>query len=206
MANNKEDYLLVTWEFIETIGHVSEKDIARRLKISAPTASEYVSKLQGDGLLKKRGRDLDFTAKGYRKVIPMVREHRVVEVFAYKFLEIPWEDSHSSVMELEHLFHGEKGEKLFKNIGKPETCPHGNPVNPMEVVKEIPASFAEPGKYKLSRISFEDRKLLKEMASIAAFPGTTLEVLMDDTVRIESENGGIKLDPFNSYALKLLKA
>lgn len=205
MPNNKEDYLLVTWEFLETIGRVTEKDIARRLKISAPTASEYVTKLEKDGLIKKNGRDLGFTTSGYRKVVPMVREHRIVEVFAYKFLEIPWEDSHSSVMELEHLFHGEKGEKLFKNIGKPETCPHGNPVNPLVTHKEVSASLAEPGHYKLNRISFEDRRLLKEMSSIAAFPGATLEVLNDDSIRIESENGSMKLDPFTSYALKLIR-
>lgn len=205
MPNNKEDYLLVTWEFLETIGRVTEKDIAKRLKISAPTASEYISKLESDGLLAKNGRDLSFTTKGMRKTVPIVREHRVVEVFAYKFLEIPWEDSHSSVMELEHLFHGEKGEKLFKNIGKPETCPHGNPVNPSEMGKEISASLAEPGTYTLNRISFEDRKLLKELANISAYPGTTLQVISDDTVRIATENGEIKLDPFTSYALKLTK-
>lgn len=205
MANNKEDYLLVTWEFIETIGRVSEKDIARRLKISAPTASEYISKLESDGLLTKNGRDVNFTPKGIRKTVPMVREHRIVEVFAYKFLEIPWEDSHSSVMELEHLFHGEKGEKLFKNIGKPDTCPHGNPVNPLVTHKEVSASIAEPGQYKLNRVSFEDRRLLREMSSIAAFPGVTLEVLNEDDIRIESENGSMKLDPFTSYALKLTK-
>ncbi len=206
MANNKEDYLLVTWEFVETIGRVSEKDIARRLKISAPTASEYISKLESDGLLTKNGRDVNFTPKGIRKTVPMVREHRIVEVFAYKFLEIPWEDSHSSVMELEHLFHGEKGEKLFKNIGRPETCPHGNPVNPSDIKKEISVSLAEPGKYKLNRISFEDRRLLKEMSSISAFPGATLEVFNDNSLRVETENGELKLDQFTSYALKLVKA
>lgn len=205
MANNKEDYLLVTWEFMETIGRVSGMDIAKRLKISAPTASEYISKLESDGLLTRNGRDLNFTTKGMRKTVPMVREHRIVEVFAYKFLEIPWEDSHSSVMELEHLFHGTKGENLFKNIGKPETCPHGNPVNPSDLGKEVSASLAEPGRYVLGRISFEDRKLLKEMASISAFPGVPLEVINDDTVRIETENGELKLDAFNSYALKLVK-
>ncbi|HKJ96453.1 MAG TPA: metal-dependent transcriptional regulator [Thermoplasmataceae archaeon] len=205
MANNKEDYLLVTWEFIETIGRVSEKDIARRLKISAPTASEYVSKLVDDGLLVKRGRDVNFTSRGYRKVMPMVREHRIVEVFAYKFLEIPWEDSHSSVMELEHLFHGDKGEKLFKNIGRPETCPHGNPVNPSERKKEVSASLAEPGKYTLNRVSFEDRKLLREMSSVSAFPGASVELLNDGDVTVETANGELILDPFTSYALKLIK-
>lgn len=205
MVNNKEDYLLVTWEFLETIGKVSEKDVAKRLKISAPTVSEYVSKLEAEGLLRKNGRDLNFTPKGFRSVLPIVREHRIVEVFAYKFLEIPWEDSHSSVMELEHLFHGEKGEKLYKNIGRPDTCPHGNPVNPSETGREISASFADPGKYTLNRISFEERKLLKELANISAFPGTAVNVINDGSVRIESGNGELRLDPFTSYALKLIK-
>ncbi len=205
MANNKEDYLLVTWEFLETIGRVSEKDIARRLKISAPTVSEYVAKLEQDGLLRKNGRDLNFTPKGYRAVIPIVREHRIVEVFAYKFLEIPWEDSHSSVMELEHLFHGSKGENLYKNIGRPDACPHGNPVNPSDIKREVSVSLAEEGRYTLNRISFEERRLLKELANISAFPGSSVSVINDGSIRLQSENGEVVLDPFTSYALKLIK-
>lgn len=206
MANNKEDYLLVMWEFMETIGRVSEKDISGRLKISAPTASEYISKLENDGLVKKNGRDLNFTNKGYRHVLPMVREHRIVEVFAYRFLEIPWEDSHTSVMELEHLFHGRKGENLFKNIGRPQACPHGNPVDPLDIGKETSASLVEPGKYVLGRISFEDSRLLKGMASISAFPGVKLDVVSDGKITIETPNGELALDPVTSYALKLVKA
>lgn len=205
MANNKEDYLLVAWEFLETIGKVSEKDIARRLKISAPTVSEYVSKLENDGLFRKSGRDINFTSKGYRAVLPIVREHRIVEVFAYKFLEIPWEDSHSSVMELEHLFHGQKGENLYKNIGRPETCPHGNPVIPNETRREVSVSLADEGKYTLNRVSFEEKRLLKELANISAFPGSNVTVINDGKVRIESEHGELVLDPFTSYALKLIK-
>ncbi len=202
---NKEDYLLVTWEFLESFESASERDIASRLGITAATASQYISALLEEGLLNREGRSILFTPSGKKMTVPLVRMHRVSEVFAYRFLEVPWEDSHVSVMELEHLFYGEKGETLFKNLGRPSTCPHGNPTNPVERVPGISASLLQTGNYKVSRVVFEDRDLLKKLASVEAYPGR--EVILDtsDGVTLKTEIGEIKLFPAETQALILVK-
>lgn len=206
MPNSKEDYLLVIWEYLESLGKVSEKDISLRLNLSAPTVWEYLGKLEKDGMITKNRREILLTPKGTKITVPLVRMHRIAEVFAYSHLEIPWEDTHSSVMELEHIFTGEKGEKLFKNLGYPDICPHGNPIDPLRKVKEIPASYAESGEYIIQRISLEDHEFLKSLASISAFPGKKIKLEKGDYIKIETENGSLKLDPFTAQALKLVRS
>lgn len=205
MANNVEDYLLVIWEHLEAFGRVLEKDISKRLKISAATASEYLSKLTEQGLISRNGRDILLTQKGVRRTVPLVRMHRVVEVFSYKILEVPWEDVHASVMELEHHFKGERGEKLFKNIGSPDACPHGNPVMPTTVQKEISASEAPEGSYLIVRTANEEEDFLKELSSLGIFPGSRISLVNGDEIEIDSDYGTMKLDKYRSLALRVSK-
>ncbi len=203
MANNLEDYLLVIWEHLEAFDRVLEKDISRRLKISAATASEYLGKLTAEGLITRNGRDIALTQKGARRAVPLVRMHRIVEVFSYKILEVPWEDVHASVMELEHHFKGERGEKLYKNIGSPGTCPHGNPVAPTSIQRELAASEAAEGTYVMLRTANEEEKFLKELSNLGIYPGTRIKLYNDEDVEIDGENGTLKVDRYRSQALRL---
>jgi len=205
LLRNREDYLLVTWEYLESFENASEKDIALRLGITAATTSQYISALVDEGLLYRDGRSISFTPSGRKMTVPLVRMHRISEVFAYRFLEVPWEDSHASVMELEHLFTGEKGEKLFKNLGRPLTCPHGNPTNPVERIPGISASLLQAGKYKVSRVVFEDRNLLRKLASIEAFPEKEVILETVDGITLQTQIGEIKLTPPETQALILVR-
>lgn len=205
MANNVEDYLLVIWENLEAFGSVLEKDISRRLRISAATASEYLGKLTAEGLIRRNGRDILLTQKGNRRTIPLVRMHRIVEVFSYKLLEVPWEEVHSSVMELEHHFKGEKGENLYRNIGSPDACPHGNPVAPARVQKEIIASEADDGSYIMVRTASEEDRFLKELGRLGIYPGTRISLHNGDRVEIENDAGTLKMDKYKAQGLRISK-
>lgn len=205
MRLNREDYLLVIWEYLESFDRISEKELANRLRISPPTAYEYLTKLSDEGLINKDGKKISFTAAGRNMARELVRMHRIAEVFAYNFLEIPWEETHASVMELEHIFSGDRGEVLFKNLGRPEACPHGNPVDPEVRFKEVPLMLADDGKYTVKRVVFEDEELLKELASISAFPGTSLNVHRGDIIEIDNEHGTMEVPHAVSMSLRLSK-
>lgn len=205
MRLNREDYLLVIWEFLESFDSVSEKQIATRLEISPPTAYEYLTKLSEEGFLNKDGKKISFTPVGKKTARDLVRMHRISEVFAYRFLEVPWEDTHASVMELEHIFNGDKGEVLFRNLGRPEQCPHGNPTEPEMKVREIPLLLAEEGEYAVRRIVYEDQTLLKTLASIGALPDTPVKVYRGDELEIENEHGRIKIPHNVSMTVRLTK-
>lgn len=202
---NREDYLLVIWEFLESFDRISEKELATRLKISSPTAYEYLLKLADEGLVNKEGKKISFTPAGRAAARDLVRMHRISEVFAYKFLEVPWEETHASVMELEHLFSGTKGEVLFKNLGRPESCPHGNPTDPDLKYRETPLLVAEEGDYVIKRVVFEEQALLRELSSINAVPGTPVKVYRGDSLEIENQNGTLKIPHTMAMSLRLSK-
>lgn len=202
---NREDYLLVIWEHLEAFDTITEKQIADRLKISPPTAYEYLMKLKEEGLVNKDGKDISFTLNGKKAARELVRMHRISEVFAYKFLEVPWEEAHASVMELEHIFNGKRGEVLFKNLGRPELCPHGNPTDPDVKLREVPLMVAEEGDYVIRRIVFEDQDLLKKLASIDALPDTNVKVYRGEELQIENDHGTLKIPHKLSMSLRLSK-
>lgn len=205
MTLNREDYLLVIWEFLESFDSITEKQIATRLRISPPTAYEYLKKLADEGFINKDGKNISFTVVGKKTARELMRMHRISEVFAYKFLEVPWEDTHASVMELEHLFNGKRGEVLFKNLGNPQHCPHGNPTDPDVKLREVPLLIAEEGDYRLGRIVYEDQPLLKSLASIEALPDTPLKVYKGETLEIENDHGTIKIPHKVSMSIRLTK-
>lgn len=202
MRLNREDYLLVIWEFLESFDRITEKELAVRLRISPPTAYEYLTKLSDEGLINKDGKKISFTPAGRNATRDLVRMHRISEVFAYKFLEVPWEETHASVMELEHIFAGNRGEVLFKNLGRPESCPHGNPIDPEVRYKEVPLMLADDGQYTIKRVVFEDQEFLKGLASIGALPGTVLNVHRGDTLEIDNEHGTLKVPHSVSMSLR----
>jgi DtxR family Mn-dependent transcriptional regulator len=204
MSLNREDYLLVIWEFLESFGDISEKELADRLKISPPTAHEYLQKLTESGLIVKNRGDIKFTPEGHTQAVELVKMHRISEVFAYRFLEIPWEDTHASVMELEHLFKGERGDKLFKNLGYPSSCPHGNPTDPLKPEQELAVAFAPENRYILKRISFEEKNLLKSLASLNCLPGSVVNLIKDGTnIILSTENGEIRIPDNLSLSVRL---
>lgn len=205
MRLNREDYLLVIWEYMESFDKITEKQIANRLRISPPTAYEYLTKLAEEGFINKDGKDISFTLNGKRATRQLVRMHRISEVFAYNFLEVPWEDTHASVMELEHIISGKRGEALFRKLGSPETCPHGNPTDPDVKFREIPLMLAEEGEYVVRRIVFEDQNLLGKLASINALPDTHVKVYRGDDLVIENDHGTLKIPHTLSTSLRLSK-
>lgn len=203
MVLNVEDYLLVMWEHVEAFGKVSESDISRRLKISPPTVTEYIKKIEQMGLVERKQREVLFTRSGRKVTIPAVRAHRIAEVFALSVLEVPWEEVHGAVMELEHLFSGTYGDNLFKHLGFPVSCPHGNPVSVVGNFSSSPALTLSPGHYIIKRIVFEEQDLLKRLADASMLPGSSVTLYKDGSTTLQGENGTVRLDDHESMAVHL---
>lgn len=205
MTLTLEDYLLVMWEYLESFGRVSEADISKRLNIKAPTVTEYIKKLEQTGLVQRKHREVQFTNSGRRFTIPLVRAHRIAEVFALRFLEVPWEEVHGEVMDLEHLFTGSYADILYKNLGFPKTCPHGNPVAVVVRKASQSAAVLDEGRYVIDRIVFEDRQLLSKLAKANLMPGVKVNLYKGSENRIESEKSSVALNASESIMLHLSK-
>jgi len=176
VRKNYEDYIIAVWEVMETNNKVLIKDVSERLKTSVPTAWEELHRLESMGFISFEKEGIKFTDFGYENAKRVIMNHRIAELFVYKMLEVPWEDTHEEVMEFEHSLKDNLMDRLWRNMGRPSTCPHGNPINPEDKLNETNLNHVIGGKYRLIRLTYEDHTLLKKFASNSIFPGTEVKV------------------------------
>jgi DtxR family Mn-dependent transcriptional regulator len=203
--NNEEDYIKTIFSLCEAFGTANENQISKDLGVSMATVSEYLSKLEGRNLVKKDNRRIYLTTAGHRMAIPVIKKHRISEVFAVKMLEVPWEYSHSAVMDIEHTIDDKYYDIFAKNLGNPRTCPHGNMIYSDIEVKDINARIAPPGKYKLNRIVYENTEILKKLADLNIYPGTEIEIIPGNNIIISGENGELQLSLLWAKTIRLAK-
>ncbi len=201
--NNEEDYIKSIYAFIESFGEANENLISADLKVSMPTVSEYLNKLEKRNIIKKLNRKILLTGYGHNLALPIVRKHRISEVFAVKMLDVPWEESHDAVMDLEHTINENYFNNLLRNLGNPQKCPHGNPINPGKSIFDIKLENASNGSYKISRITYENKKLLRELADMQILPESSIKVVIDGEPVIINDNGELKITGKNKSSIRI---
>jgi DtxR family Mn-dependent transcriptional regulator len=194
VKHNSQDYLLAIWELYESYEFVNEKGVAERLGISLPSAWEGIHRLEKERQLTVSKSGLVLTRKGYLNAMKVVRAHRITEYFVYSYLEVPWDEVHNSVMDLEHDFADGLLANLYKKMDFPEFCPHGNPIRPDQKMAEISASEVQGGKYYFVRPVLEEYYFLKKLLNVGSTPGKPVDIEKgEDNLYLIGENGEIKL-------------
>lgn len=203
--NNEEDYIKSIFSLSEAFEVANENQISKDLNVSMATVSEYLSKLERKNLIKKEGRDIKLTREGYVMAIPVIKKHRISEVFAVKMLEVPWEYSHSAVMDIEHTIEDKYFDNFIKNLGNPIKCPHGNMIYNSLKIDDINLLQAVPGRYRISRIVYEDTAILKKMADLGMFPDTAVQLVDGENVVLSNSNGELKFSPSMLKTVRIVK-
>ena len=122
--------------YLESIYYMSaegEKVRAARLAdwlgVSQPTAGATLRRMVRDGLVHiTTGKEVRLTAQGQSTAERIVRRHRVAERWLTDVLGLDWVQADEEAGKLEHALSDEVAERLFQHIGRPVTCPHGNPI------------------------------------------------------------------------------
>src|SRR3954453_21423310 len=97
-------------EYLETILELEESGIppmrarlVERLGVSAPTVSEAVGRLGGEGVLGLgEERMLRLTERGRLAATGVMRRHRLAERLLVDVLRVPWHQVHEEAHRLEH--------------------------------------------------------------------------------------------------------
>src|SRR5688500_13791808 len=121
-------------------------NIARAMRLSAPTVHEMIGRLESDGYVNRSDdKSLSFTDDGAEHAKAIVRRHRLIERFLTDVLGIPWDEVHEEAERLEHAMSPVLEARMLAAIGDATTCPHGHPI--VEGVREQGALLAdvEPG-------------------------------------------------------------
>ena len=113
-----------------------------------------------DGLVRMNGRkEIELTAKGMRTAESIVRRHRIMERWLTDGLGLDWVTADAEAARLEHAVSDVVEQRLYEVLGRPTTCPHGNP---------IPGhSRASARETRLSMLAAGDRASITRVSEVA---------------------------------------
>ena len=123
-----EEYLEAIHELEEEGVVVIQARLAERVGHSAPAVHETVRKLETDGYITIKDRELSLTEQGRSRAESVVRKHRLAERLLTDIIGLPWHLSHEEACRWEHVISDAVEERLVILLNNPTTCPHGNPI------------------------------------------------------------------------------
>jgi DtxR family Mn-dependent transcriptional regulator len=172
--------------------------LADWLGVSRPTVAVALRRMTRDGLVKMNGqKEIELTRHGLTAAESIVRRHRIMERWLTDALGLDWVTADTEAARLEHAVSGVVEERLYEVLGRPRTCPHGNPIpgHSESAISEVRLSSLGTGRRAgLSRVSEvaerEAPRLLSYLHERGLVPGREIEVLeVDDvakTVRVRA--------------------
>ena len=103
--------------------------LADWLSVSRPTVTAALRRMTRDGMVRINGRkEIELTARGHTAAAAIVRRHRIIERWLTDALGLDWVTADTEAERLESALSDVVAGKLHDALGKPQTCPHGNPI------------------------------------------------------------------------------
>ena len=98
------------------------------LQLSGRETLDLISRMQAQGLLEQRQRDLALSPAGQRWALQIVRAHRLWERYLADEARMPLEQIHGVAHQREHGMTSEQVDALDAALGHPISDPHGDPI------------------------------------------------------------------------------
>jgi len=160
--------------------------LAERLGVSAATVSEMVTRLVREVLLSvdRDTRQLNLTPAGREAAERTFRRHALAEWLLTEVVGLGWAEADEEAHHLQHALSDRVTDRIDDLLGRPPTCPHGNPIprdgQTPERPAGLPLSDARPGSevtiLRVTEEAEEDARLLTFLQENGVRPGNSFEV------------------------------
>jgi len=192
--------------------------LADWLGVSRPTVTVALRRMTRDGMVRMNGRkEIELTAAGRREAEAIVRRHRIMERWLTDVLGLDWVVADAEAARLEHAVSEVVERRLYEALGRPRTCPHGNPIpghtraSPRE--RRL-ATLAAGARAAISRVSEvaerEAPLLLAYLDERGLTPGRAIDVVEVDeigrTIRIRAGKRDVTLSHDTAAKLWVMPA
>ena len=179
--------------------------LADWLGVSRPTVTVALRRMTRDGMVRMNGRkEIELTARGLKQAESIVRRHRIMERWLTDGLGLDWVTADEEAARLEHAVSQVVEDKVYEALGRPRTCPHGNPIPghskaaPREKRLATLTSGARAAVSRVSEVAEREAPLLLAyLAERRLIPGRELEVLEVDgigrTIRLRAAGKEVTL-------------
>ena len=200
-----EDYLHAIYSLLGEGETVFSARLARRMRVTPPTAWATVQRMVRDGLVTLDSKKvIHLTEKGKRLAEDIVRRHRLAERFLTDVLGLGWADCHEEAHLFEHALTPRLEERIVALLGNPTTCPHGSPIpgsgatRPPDLVPLASLAAGEEATIEfISEELEEDLDLLRYLERGRIMPGHRVRVLEmvppSDLMVVESDGQQVPL-------------
>jgi len=146
--------------------------LADWLGVSRPTVTVALRRMTRDGMVRMNGRkEVELTSKGLRQAEAIVRRHRIMERWLSDGLGLDWVTADAEAARLEHAVSEVVEKRLYEALGRPRTCPHGNPIPGL--------SKAVPKEVRLSSLGTVKRATITRVSEVAEREAPLLLAYLD---------------------------
>ena len=161
--------------------------LAERLAHSAATVSEMITRLVREGLMsvEPETRQLNLTDAGRTAAERTFRRHALSEWLLTEVIGLGWAEADEEAHHLQHALSDRVTDQIDDLLGRPPTCPHGNPIPRGGHTPERPPglrlSEAAAGSdltiLRVTEEAEEDARLLTFLQENALRPGNMFAVV-----------------------------
>jgi DtxR family Mn-dependent transcriptional regulator len=186
LTSAAEDFLKAVLELERGEGRATTNHLARRLGVTAPTATAMAKKLDEHGLVARTPyRGVTLTERGRLVALEVLRHHRLLERYLVETLGMPLDEVHAEADRLEHVLSEAVEQRIDEALGFPTHDPHGDPIPDRELrLADTPlsgrtlASVAEGECATVTRVPDGDGAVLRYLASLELVPGSVVEIVV----------------------------
>jgi DtxR family Mn-dependent transcriptional regulator len=188
----EQEYLESLFWLFEAGFPMTGANLARAMRLSAPTVHEMLGRLERDGYIARSpGRGIEFTDSGRDHAERVVGRHRMIERFLTDVVGVPWDDVHEEAEKLEHAMTPRFEAYVRDAVGDAQTCPHGHPIKVGQRVDGVPlADCAVGATVRIMRLENEAEDLLHYLKAAGLDPGAEGTVTASDGDNVELDLNG----------------
>ncbi|MDE0089258.1 MAG: metal-dependent transcriptional regulator [Candidatus Poribacteria bacterium] len=178
-----EDYLKSIYKLQEKGGKVSTGILAEYLDVKPASATGMIKKLKSMNLVShERYQGVTLTEAGKAVALEIIRHHRLLELYLFKALGVPWDGVHEEAEKLEHVISEDVEARMDEFLGYPTVDPHGSPIPDKNGVvpktPSIPMTDLQNGQAcVVAEVSDNDSAILRHLGGFNLYPGTAFRVI-----------------------------
>jgi DtxR family Mn-dependent transcriptional regulator len=183
------EYLSGIYILRRDYGHVGNTRLSAWVGVSGSAVTQALGRLKKLGLARQKPYgDIALTVRGQALAVQVLRRHYLLEHLLVGVLGYPWEKADLEAKLLQDLISEDLAGHLYRRLGSPQTCPHGNPMPGSRVERRLLiaprlADAPDGRTVRILRITEEGEqvpRLLAACGSRGIQPGARLRVIRRD--------------------------
>ncbi len=201
LSSTIQDYLSLIYVMERDEEPVVGSRLAELLGVTPPTVTNTLKRMTRDGLITMDKDGTHLTESGWEAARVVMRRHMLMEWMMVNTL--PWSKLHSEAHHLEHAISAMTETALMEQLGRPQTCPHGNPLPGCEeavaawiTLPQIPVGETVTIR-RIHELAEENAQLLAYLETKGVMPGTSAKVTeilpFNQTITVEVEGQPVTL-------------